>query len=654
MAENKRQKITALEGSYHGLGAQVEKDGITFSVAVPSEEAVSLLLYYRGTEEIAQEIPFPDRGYLGVVRTIKVSGITPDQYEYNYRIGKKIVTDPAARLISASPVFGDRTPRREHQRRAGFVKQGFDWREDKNPLRIPYEDGILYHLHVRGFTKQKNSRVRHKGTFLGLQEKLPYLKELGINQVLLMPAYEFDEIIKDPIMEASVAEAEKQEGGRLNYWGYVPGFYFAPKRAYCATNQPDVEFKTMVRTFHENGIEVFMEFAFPDPVDVEMAGNCLSWWVQEYHVDGFSLLMNSESASLLAGNPVLRKTKLLSGYFPTERIYPEGRINPFRNLAECNDGFKIAARKLLKGDEDQLSGFVDRVRHNPKDSGTVNYITSHDGFTLMDLVSYDKKHNEANGEQGRDGADCEYSWNCGTEGPTKKRMITRLRQQQMKNAFAMLLLAQGTPMILAGDEFGNSQQGNNNPYCHDSELTWVDWSRERSGQELTAFVKELIKFRREHRILHMEKRLTGSDTLSCGYPDFSCHGSRAWYGAFEYQNRHVGLMYCGLYAASSEFVYVAYNFHWEPQTLALPNLPEGQGWCIKLDTADIKEEAGVKRDVSGCVEGREILLPARSVCVLVSVKRPETKKIAGERRSAAEKVLKEAAKKSVEDRTDVE
>ena len=146
-------------------------------------------------------------------------------------------------------------------------------------------------------------------------------------------------------MEASVAEAEKQEGGRLNYWGYVPGFYFAPKRAYCATNQPDVEFKTMVRTFHENGIEVFMEFAFPDPVDVEMAGNCLSWWVQEYHVDGFSLLMNSESASLLAGNPVLRKTKLLSGYFSTERIYPEGRINPFRNLAECNDGFKIAARK---------------------------------------------------------------------------------------------------------------------------------------------------------------------------------------------------------------------------------------------------------------------------------------------------------------------
>ena len=600
------------------MGAQVERDGITFSVTAPAEEEVNLILYRRGTEEILEEIPFPRGGYSGMVRTVKVTGIHPDQYEYNYRIGGRVVTDPAARLVSGSPVFGDRTPRGEHQRRAGFVKSGFDWKGDQTPLQIPYKDGIMYQLHVRGFTKQKNSRVRHKGTFLGLQEKLPYLKELGINQVLLMPAYEFDEIQKERGTGASAGREETQRDGRLNYWGYIPGFYFSPKRSYSATDRPDVEFKTMVRTFHEQGIEVLMEFAFPDPVNLELVNDCLNWWVREYHVDGFSLLMDPEAAAFLALSPFLRKTKLLSGYFPTERIYPAGRKGGFCNLAECNDGFKITARKLLKGDENQLSDFVGRIRRNPKDSGVVNYITSHDGFTLMDLVSYDKKHNEANGEQGRDGADCDFSWNCGAEGPTKKRMIARLRLRQQKNAFAMLLLAQGTPMLLAGDEFGNSQQGNNNPYCHDSELTWVDWSREKSGRELTEFVRALIRFRKEHRILHPEKELTGTDTLSCGYPDFSCHGSRAWYGAFEYQNRHVGLMYCGKYADSGEFIYVAYNFHWEPRMLALPNLPEGQGWSVKLDTAAEGEEAGAGPAVPGFVEGRAMEVPGRSVRVLVS------------------------------------
>ncbi|MDO5344909.1 MAG: hypothetical protein Q4E91_04100 [Lachnospiraceae bacterium] len=625
MSEKNRQKILASEGKYRGLGAWTEKDGITFSAAAPSKEPVSLILYRKGTEEIAEEIPFPDSGYSGVVRTLKAA-IAPDKYEYNFRIGQKVVVDPAARLVTGSPVFGDRAHRGEHQRRAGFVKKGFDWKEDQKALRIPYEDGILYHLHVRGFTKQKNSRVRHKGTFLGLQEKLPYLKELGVNQVLLMPAYEFDEIMREPGCGTSLMEVENQKGGRINYWGYVPGFYFAPKQSYCATKQPDVEFKTMVRTFHENGIEVLMEFAFPDPLNMNMVSDCLTWWVQEYHVDGFSLLMNQEAANQLAGNPVLRKTKLLSGYFPSDRIYPSGRGHDFRNLAECNEGFKITARKLLKGDENQLSGFVDRVRYNPKDSGVVNYITGHDGFTLMDLVSYDKKHNESNGEQGRDGAACEYSWNCGAEGPTKKRMINRLRLRQMKNAFAMLLLSQGTPMLLAGDEFGNSQQGNNNPYCHDSELTWVDWSKEKSGRELTDFVKKLIAFRREHRILHMERPLLGADTLSCGYPDFSCHGSRAWYGAFEYQNRHVGLMYCGMYAGTREFVYAAYNFHWDPQTLALPNLPEGMAWSLRLDTADTKGDPETEGNGLKLIQGREMEVPGRSVRVLVSESLPEMKK----------------------------
>lgn len=674
MTDKNSNQISASTGVFCRMGAQTEQDGITFSVAVPSEETVSLILYRRGTEEIVKEIPFQKQSYSGVVYTMKVKGISPEQYEYNYRIGKKVVTDPAARLVVGRPVFGDRTPRGEHQVRGGFLTEKFDWKTDRDALQLPYEDVIAYHLHVRGFTRQKNSKVRHKGTFQGLQEKIPYLKELGINQVILMPSYEFDEIMQETAAGARgvpMTRTSEELPGKLNYWGYMKGFYYAPKFSYSVSGKPDVEFKSLVRTLHENGIELLMEFAFPDPVDTEMVNDCLSWWVQEYHVDGFSLLMNQTAAAGLAGNPILMKTKLITGYFPTDTIYPEGRETSYRNLAECNEGFKVDARKLLKGDEDQLERFAGRVRYNPEDKAVINYITSHDGFTMMDLVSYDKKHNEENGEQGRDGAACDYSWNCGLEGPTKKRGIVKLRMQQMRNAFAMLLLSQGTPMLLAGDEFGNSQQGNNNPYCHDSELAWVDWSREKANHELTDFVRELIAFRKEHKILHMEKALTGGDMRSCGYPDFSCHGSRAWYGDFEYQNRHMGLMYCGIYAEKEEFIYVAYNFHWEAQTLALPQLPEGMEWSVALDTCDadgkaVKQDAeqdenpvakqdaeqdanlaagqNVKRDaadsgacLSRMVLGKAFEIPGRSIQVLVGAK--PTEKAAVEK-AATEKDIK--------------
>lgn len=614
---------------FRSLGALVEEDGITFSAAVPSEENVDLILYPRGKQEIAGELPFPRQHYTGIVRTMKVAGISPEDYEYNFRVGGQVTVDPAARVVRGREGYGDFTPRGEHQVRGGFLTETFDWRGDQTPLEIPYEEVVAYHLHVRGFTKQKNSRVRHKGTFLGLQEKIPYLKELGINQVILMPAYEFDEIIRPDVAQPGGQTVPSQlpqtvsgrdeklddpqqaaVPGKLNFWGYVEGNYFAPKRSYCATNDPAREFKEMVRSFHESGIEVVMEFAFPDQINGAMVNDCLAWWVQEYHVDGFSLYMNQEKANTLACNPVLMRTKLMAGYFPSSSI-PRGEKGVlWRNLAERNEGFLLTARKLLKGDEDQLAGFVDRVRYNPLETGVMNYITGHDGFTLMDLVSYDKKHNEANGEQGRDGAACDYSWNCGAEGPTKKRTVTRLRLRQMKNAFAMLLLAQGTPVILAGDEFGNSQQGNNNPYCHDSELTWVDWNREKANQELTSFVKELIAFRKAHGILHPGKGLSGGDALSSGYPDFSCHGSRAWYGDFDYQNRHVGLMYNGAYAGEDTFVYVAYNFHWEPRSLALPQLPDGMNWYEQMTTGDEPPR-------EGALSGKEIQVPGRCVQILV-------------------------------------
>ncbi|MDD3795607.1 MAG: alpha-amylase family glycosyl hydrolase, partial [Lachnospiraceae bacterium] len=609
---------------------------------------VSLILYQKGKKEIDQEIPFPESAYTGAVRTMKVQGLCPDELEYNFRIGEKVTVDPCARLVNGRRSFADVNPREEHQIRGAFLNGAFDW-EGEQPLMLSYEEVITYQLHVRGFTKHRNSKVRHKGTFRGIQEKIPYLKELGINQIILMPAYEFDELARPEPMGNQGEAYEDPENIRLNYWGYTRGGYYAPKLSYSASDTPDLEMKEMVHSLHKNGIEVVMEFCFPSDVSAGMAADCLRWWVQEYHIDGFSLMMDQNEANMLARDPYLMKTKLISGYFPADSLYPKGQRPAFRNLAECNDGFKVDARRLLKGDEDQLTGFVERTKKNPKWSGVINYITGHDGFTLMDLVSYDQKHNEANGEQNRDGAIYNYSWNCGIEGPTKKRNISRLRIRQMKNAFAMLLLAQGTPMILAGDEFGNSQKGNNNPYCHDSELTWVDWNKEKVNWELLDFVKQLIAYRKNHEMLHFSKELAGADTLSCGYPDFSCHGSRAWYGAFEHVNRHVGLMYCGMYAGEESFIYVAYNLFWDSRQMALPYLPEGMEWYVVLDTSEEAEQSVKEcRLLEAEMPDKELVkffeIPERSVRVLETRKKP-----AAARKAAKSKGTRAESQKTQKD-----
>ena len=596
------------------------KQMITFRLAWEGPEETSVLLYRKGSEEVLGEEPLREHPYDGCIRSAEVS-LDPKRTEYNFRIGDRIVQDPAAGVITGRGSFGDMTEKPPHQVRCGFVSEEFDW-EGETPLRIPYEDVVAYCLHVRGFTMNAQSKVRHKGTFLGIKEKIPYIKDLGINQVILMPAYEFNEVMTRPSAGQAMSMQNKtgnvqngalQAGGmgkQLNYWGYTDGFFYAPKASYCATKKPDLEFKEMVHAMHQAGIELIMEFAFPDRMDICLMLDCLTWWIREYHVDGFLLMINQEKAVQLSGCPQLKEVKLITGYFPPSAVYPEGRKNMQRVLASCNNGFKEDCRRLLKGDEGQLEVFVGRVRQNDPDVACINYITNHDGFTLMDLVSYDKKHNEENGEDGRDGAPCDFSWNCGTEGPSRKTSILSLRLQQMKNAFAMLLLSQGTPMILAGDEFANTQGGNNNPWCIDSEVTWLDWGRSRMSRELTSFVRELIALRRAYPILHPARPLAGADTTSCGYPDFSCHSGRAWYGGFEYQDRHVGMMYCTQEKKAKEFVYTAYNLHWDSHTFAMPYLPEGMKWKCVLDSSGALPE-----EIEQDCPVRECIVPGRTVRV---------------------------------------
>ncbi len=616
-------EMNGQKGKFETLGVKQTDGGIQFAVRIAGDVPVSLLLYRRGKEEVEREIPFSKEEAIGDVRFLWVYGLNPKDYEYNYRINGNVVQDPCAPVLRGEKQFGvDNSKMGEHQTRCGFHTEEYDWEEDQRP-RIPYEDCVMYLLHVRGFTKQSQSGVRQKGTFLGVAKKADYLKELGVNQVKLMPVYEFDEIIRPRPSQLGQTGLEgiprqgEEQPLKINYWGYVEGYYFAPNRAYAATKDPVREFKDMVKALHARNIEVILEMFFPQNCDPRTICACLLHWMQEYHVDGFHLLGDQNLFHYVAKDPAFSDIKLINLYFDTDRIYGNGVLPARRNLAEYNDRFLITMRKLLKGEEDQLNEFVYLLRRNPLSKAEINYLTSHEGFTLMDLVSYDEKHNEENGEHNQDGTNANFSWNCGVEGPTRKKKILELRERQLRNAFLMLLLSQGVPMLVAGDEFGNSQGGNNNPYCQDNEVAWVDWRAAKKQAELTGFVRDAIQFRKRHRILHMSRELRGIDSLSCGYPDVSYHGNRAWYGAFERSSRQIGVMYCGEYANEDNFIYVAYNLHWSAQEFALPNIPDSMSWYIAIDTAKGVYPEGKEPELR---ETRIFTVAGRSIMVLIGRK----------------------------------
>lgn len=605
--------------TFQAMGAVPVKDGIVFSMERKNNEEASLLLYKKGSKEVIQEIPFPATNTIGDIVCVKAEKIASARYEYNFCIDGKVTLDPYAKVLIGTGKFGEEHPE-GHEVRCAMIARNYDWEDDRKP-QIAYEDAVMYSFHVRGFTKQRYSGVRHKGTFLGITEKAEYFKELGINQIKLMPAYEFTEM--ESVKTHARYRKEEELPKRLNYWGYTKAFHFAPKRAYAATKDPVREFKDMVKTMHRLGIEVLMEFYFPEGCSPRYITECLQYWVQEYHVDGFHVRGVQGICNLMATDPLFADTKLLNIYFPVEEIYGKKNLPKKRMVAECNDGFMIDVRRFLKGDEESLKAFAERMRRNPKGSGLINYIASHDGFTLCDLVSYEERHNEDNGEQNRDGRVQNYSWNCGEEGKSRKKKILELRNRQMKNAWCMLLLSAGTPMILAGDEFCNSQLGNNNPYCLDNEISWLDWKGYKSGNsEMFRFVKDLIAFRKKHKILHMGQELSMTDSLSCGFPGISYHSSSAWYGELDGQNRKIGVMYCGKYADEDELIYIAYNMHWMEHTFALPALPGGYRWNVALDTSEGILEEDKWRLLP---DSRQVQVSSRTVIVLIGRKHKDVK-----------------------------
>ena len=556
--------------------------------------------------------------------SVCVEGISPDRYEYNYRIGNEVIQDPYAVYLSGTGPFGQEQNENPDIIRCGFRKDKYRWQdEDFKPSSLA--DTIIYKLQVREYTMQKNSRVRLKGTFKGLEQKIEYLKTLGATAVLLMPAYDYRETAKvrstgrrgEPSF-AYPSSVPKQ----VNCWGYTgEANYLAPKASFCATDRPVREFSHLVDALHKAGMECLMEFYFDGSVSPSVMLDILHYWKMQYHVDGFHLMGSGICQEVLVRDALLSRTKLFFHDVDGGYLY-QGKEPAYKNVAEYNEGFLYCMRHLLKSDENMLEDFIYRNRRNPKETGIINYLADQDGFTMMDMVSYDEKHNEDNGEDNRDGMEYNCSWNCGTEGPTRKRTVRELRLQQLKNAFLLLLLSQGTPLIFQGDEFGNSQKGNNNAWCQDNEIGWVDWNAFKSNQELYEFVKEAIAFRKKYYILHMQEELKGVDYRALGYPDLSYHGAQAWYAPCERNLRHLGMMYCGDYGRQEkEFLFVAYNLHWMPHDFALPNLPKGAVWKFVVSTGKQEGKVFTEEDVKTAKQKgkgkRAVEVPSRTIAILI-------------------------------------
>lgn len=612
-----RQKITVLKGKPYPVGMTVTGENeINLAAVLQGKEECGVILYPKGRRGQIR-LPFRKENKIGNIYCMRLQGIRPEEYEYNFYMGDEVITDPYARRISGNDKWG---------RSVDPVLYGsscvspFDW-EDDAPLMTPLCDSILYLLHVRGFTRHASSGVEHKGTFRGITEKIPYLKSLGVTALELMPAYEFLELETPKVRGYSMAEAvsrymdkapASEEKPRINYWGFKRGYYFAPKASYSSSEDPELEFKNMVKSLHENGLEVIMQFYFPKEVKHGFILEVLKYWVYEYHIDGIHLMGEQIPMALLATEPLLSNTKLFYYDFPCGEIYGTQETPDYKNLACYRDDFLYDMRRFLKGDEDVLGKVLYQLKKNPKQTGVVNYITNYEGFSLADLVSYDRRHNEDNGENNRDGNPYNASWNCGAEGKTRRKSIVQLRKKQMRNAMLLLLFAQGTPMIVSGDEFGQSRDGNNNAWCQDNGISWLNWKLAETNRDFLEFVKAAAALRKCHPILHKPDEMTMMDFIACGYPDLSYHGGEAWRLSVERTSREAGIMYCGRYARidrkqDDDFFYIAYNMHWEDSELALPGLPAGMHWEKVLDSAEEQVlPDGEEREKKICIKGRTI------------------------------------------------
>lgn len=648
-------------GIYEINGATAIPGGVNFTIHSNQATGCELLLFHREENEPYTVIPFPENYRIGNVYSMIVFGLQIQEFEYAYRIDgpycpkqgllfdkNRILLDPYAKAVTGQSVWGEKRKSAGNQYHARVVRDDFDW-EDAKPLLTPLEDTVIYEMHVRGFTKDASSGVKCPGTFAGIYEKIPYLKELGVTAIEFMPIFEFDEL----------RDAREYQGNRLlNYWGYNTVSFFAPNTSYAAGieyNQEGNELKHLIKTLHENGMEVYLDVVFnhtaegnengpvisfkgfdnqiyymltPEgyyynfsgcgntlncnhPIVQQMILECLRYWVISYRIDGFrfdlaSILGRNEDGSpmskppllqSLAFDPILGNVKLIAEAWDAGGLYQVGNFPSWNRWVEWNGKYRDDMRAFLKGDlgkaecaVTRMFGSKDLYHGKLGNTTSVNFITCHDGFTLYDLYAYNQKHNEANGWSNSDGANDNASWNCGIEGETEDEGVNCLRLRMMKNAAAVLLLSRGVPMFLAGDEFGNTQFGNNNPYCQDNIISWLDWNLLKKNKQLFDFFKAMIAFRKKHDPVRKY-----TPVCEMGFPAMSAHDVSPWEDHFKEDSHYIGLMYAGRTNGKDDCIYVAVNTYWEPLHVKLPSLPLNMRWYQVADTyeADSIMENGI-------------------------------------------------------------
>ncbi|OEH93832.1 glycogen debranching protein GlgX [Bacillus solimangrovi] len=689
-----KQKV----GRPYPLGATVDELGVNFSVFSENAEKVELLLFDRhDTKNPFASIELDPNGnrtnhfwhvYVegikeGIHYAYRVDG--PQEVNEGYRFDRdKVLIDPYA-LGNTNTLWdrgnacksGDNVD--TSMRSVVINPDNYDWEGDEAPL-TPMKDSIIYEMHVRGFTKSSTSDVNHKGTFKGVIEKIPYLKELGVTAVELLPVFDFDE--KDIYKTLDNGEQLK------NYWGYSTLGYFAPEESYCvepASGSHLDEFRDMVKALHRAGIEVILDVVFNHtdegnhegpifsfkgfdnkvyydtvagdrqyymdytgcgntlncnhPVVEKFITDSLKFWVKEMHVDGFrfdegSVLSRGEDGKPLKYPPVLwnidldeefEHTKLIAEAWDAGGLYQVGSFPGYR-WAEWNGQYRDSVRRFVKGDGGLIGEIAARIagsadiyehsRHTPNNS--INFITCHDGFTMMDLVSYNEKHNEQNGEDNRDGMDENFSWNCGVEGETDEKSINQLRKQQIKNYCTILMLSQGIPMILAGDEVGRTQRGNNNAYCQDNDISWFNWNMVEQNLDLFHFFKNMIAFRKDHEILRRGRFFDGF-VNSRGLKDIDWHGCELHAPGWQDKNSRVLSFTMGALKDADTDIHVMMNMENEQSlSFKLPQLNRERTWHRFVDTSLESPDDIVLKGEEIVIEGVEYEVNPHSVVILIS------------------------------------
>lgn len=618
---------TMREGNYACYGVQVQNDSIIFTFEAEKEDKCKIIFYGKN-QEITDTVEVPAKYCRGAIRSVRITGKSIRHLRYNYEINGEIVTDPYANRIIGRERWADK--RREECRYricGGYTPSEFDWQEDTAP-EVPRSRMLMYKLHVRGFSMDAGVRGRTKGTFAEVRERIPYLKRMGVTSVEFMPVYEFEEFVIpqqpklpeylnwEPEEGDMIKPKEEPVVDRINLWGYVQGNYFAVKSSYASTPDASREWKELIRELHANGMECIMEMFFTEEQNQNVILEALRYWVREYHVDGFHLLGDKLPITVIAQDAWLRRSKIFYTAFDGMLLEMPCR---YPHLFIYNDEYLYAVRGMLNHMSGNLESFACQQRKQHKIQGFVNYIADNNGFSLLDIFSYAEKHNWENGEENCDGSNWNFSNNYGVEGRTAKRHINALRERQMCNAVAILMLGQGVPLLFSGDECGNSQNGNNNVYCQDNRTGWINWKNSDKYAWLPEFIGRMAEFRRNHPAISSEHPKELSDFCRKGFPDLSYHGENAWISTLSAERQAVGMMYCGAYekyadGREDDMIYVGYNFHAGPDRLALPKLPDKKTWYLCMDTARGKEPFLPKEEEQ---EGQQIEVKGQSVVILI-------------------------------------